>query len=95
MVQDFVDCWHGSAGGCAWAASNFIPGKALGKVAEAIRALAAAMTTGIGVTGAFKALKALGGIDPATPPRSRARSTRTKTWSPPAGSTAFGAPLGC
>lgn len=59
LVQDFVDCWHGSAGGCAWAASNFIPGKAFTKIAEAIRALDAAMHTGVGVTDAFKALKAL------------------------------------
>jgi hypothetical protein len=59
LVQDFVDCWHGSASGCAWAASNFIPGKAFAKVAEAIRALDAAMHTGVGVTDAFKALKAL------------------------------------
>ncbi|WP_254711579.1 polymorphic toxin-type HINT domain-containing protein, partial [Streptomyces sp. TRM64462] len=66
LVQDFVDCWHGSASGCAWAASNFIPGKAFGKVAEAIRALDAALHTGVGVADAFKALKALDGIDPAT-----------------------------
>ncbi len=66
LVQDFIDCWHGSAGGCAWAASNFIPGKAFGKVAEGIRALDAAMHTGVGVRDAFKALKALDGIDPAT-----------------------------
>ncbi len=66
LVQDFVDCWHGSASGCAWAASNFIPGKAFGKVAEAINALDAALRTGIGVTDAFKALKALDGVDPAT-----------------------------
>jgi hypothetical protein len=65
LVQDFVDCWHGSAGGCAWAASNFIPGKAFTKVAEAIHALDAAMKTGIGVADAFKALKALD-LDPAT-----------------------------
>ncbi|MET8979708.1 RICIN domain-containing protein [Streptomyces sp. NPDC004539] len=66
LVQDFLDCWHGSAGGCAWAASNFIPGKAFAKVAEGIRALDAAMHTGVGVADAFKALKALDGIDPAT-----------------------------
>ncbi|WP_240138757.1 polymorphic toxin-type HINT domain-containing protein [Streptomyces sp. MUM 178J] len=65
LVQDFVDCWHGSASGCAWAASNFIPGKAFGKVAEAIRALDAALHTGVGVADAFKALKALD-IDPAS-----------------------------
>jgi hypothetical protein len=66
LVQDFLDCWHGSPSGCAWALSNFIPGKAFAKVAEAIRALDAAMKTGIGVADAFKALKALDGIDPAT-----------------------------
>ncbi|WP_443077118.1 ricin-type beta-trefoil lectin domain protein [Streptomyces sp. SP18CS02] len=65
LVQDFVDCWHGSAGGCAWAASNFLPGKAFAKVAEGIRALDAAMKTGVGVADAFKALKALD-LDPAT-----------------------------
>ncbi|WUN48805.1 ricin-type beta-trefoil lectin domain protein [Streptomyces sp. NBC_00306] len=65
LVQDFVDCWHGSVSGCAWAASNFIPGKALGKVFEGIQALDAAMKTGVGVADAFKALKTLD-LDPAT-----------------------------
>ncbi|WP_328339692.1 RICIN domain-containing protein [Streptomyces violaceus] len=65
LVQDFVDCWHGSVSGCSWAASNFIPGKAFGKVAEAIRALDAAMHTGVGVRDAYKALKALD-LDPAS-----------------------------
>nr|WP_267807113.1 ricin-type beta-trefoil lectin domain protein [Streptomyces tirandamycinicus]MCY0983165.1 ricin-type beta-trefoil lectin domain protein [Streptomyces tirandamycinicus] len=65
LVQDFVDCWHGSASGCAWAASNFIPGKALGKVFEGLQALDAAMKTGVGVRDAFKALQALE-LDPGT-----------------------------
>ncbi|MFE7778998.1 ricin-type beta-trefoil lectin domain protein [Streptomyces sp. NPDC057445] len=65
LVQDFVDCWHGSVSGCAWAASNFIPGKAFSKVFEGIRALDAAMKTGVGVADAFKALKALD-LAPAT-----------------------------
>ncbi|MHA4777796.1 ricin-type beta-trefoil lectin domain protein [Streptomyces sp. MSC1_001] len=65
LVQDFVDCWHGSASGCAWAASNFIPGKAFGKVFEGIRALDAAMKTGTGVRDAFRALNALD-LDPGT-----------------------------
>ncbi|MGN9789731.1 RICIN domain-containing protein [Streptomyces sp. OZ13] len=65
LVQDFVDCYHGSAGACAWAASNFIPGKAFAKIAEGIRALDAAMHTGVGVADAFKALKTLD-LDPAT-----------------------------
>ncbi|MFB7541032.1 RICIN domain-containing protein [Streptomyces zaomyceticus] len=66
LLQDFIDCWKGSAGGCAWAASNFIPGKAFAKVGEAITALHAALNTGIGVRDAFKTLKALDGLDPAT-----------------------------
>ncbi|MFF3126912.1 RICIN domain-containing protein [Streptomyces sp. NPDC057908] len=66
LIQDFLDCWHGSVSGCAWAASNFIPGKAFGKAVEAIRALDAAMKTGIGVREAFVALKALDGVNPAT-----------------------------
>ncbi|WP_225889198.1 RICIN domain-containing protein [Streptomyces resistomycificus] len=65
LVQDFVDCWHGSVSGCAWAASNFIPGKALGKAMEGLRALDAAMRTGINVRDAFKALKGLD-LDPGT-----------------------------
>ena len=65
LVQDFVDCWHGSVSGCAWAASNFIPGKALGKVVEGLNALKIAMRTGTGVREAFQALKALD-VDPAT-----------------------------
>ncbi|MFJ6247818.1 MULTISPECIES: ricin-type beta-trefoil lectin domain protein [unclassified Streptomyces] len=65
LVQDFVDCWHGSASGCAWAASNFVPGKAFGTVFEGIRALDAAMKTGIGVRDAFRALNVLD-LDPGT-----------------------------
>ncbi|MFE9555169.1 ricin-type beta-trefoil lectin domain protein [Streptomyces sp. NPDC006703] len=59
LVQDFVDCYHGSASGCAWALSNFIPGKAFEKVFDGIRALDAAMKTGVGVRDAFKGLKIL------------------------------------
>ncbi|ANW21726.1 restriction endonuclease fold toxin 5 domain-containing protein [Streptomyces clavuligerus] len=66
LVQDFIDCWQGSASGCAWALSNFVPGKALEKVVDGIRALDAAMKTGVGVRDAFTALKALDDIDPAT-----------------------------
>lgn len=66
LVQDFVDCYHGSVSGCAWAASNFIPGKAFGKLAEALQALDAALRTGVGVADAFKALTALNGLDPGT-----------------------------
>jgi hypothetical protein len=65
LVQDFLDCWHGSASGCAWAASNFIPSTAFGKVFEGIRALDAAMKTGVGVRDAFRALSALD-LDPGT-----------------------------
>ncbi|MET7389957.1 ricin-type beta-trefoil lectin domain protein [Streptomyces sp. NPDC005529] len=66
VLGDAVRCYHGDGAGCAWFASNFIPGKAFEKVAELIRGLDAAMKTGIGVTDALKALKALDGVDPAT-----------------------------
>ncbi|MEU7024130.1 polymorphic toxin-type HINT domain-containing protein, partial [Streptomyces sp. NPDC046203] len=66
LVQDFVDCYHGSASGCAWAASNFIPGKVFTTAAEYIRALDAALKTGVGVREAFAALRALDKLDPAT-----------------------------
>ncbi|MEV8529610.1 ricin-type beta-trefoil lectin domain protein [Streptomyces sp. NPDC052000] len=59
LVQDFIDCYHGSIGACAWALSNFIPGQAFEKVFKGIQALDAAMKTGVGVRDAFKALKAL------------------------------------
>ncbi|MFC4500347.1 ricin-type beta-trefoil lectin domain protein [Streptomyces vulcanius] len=59
VLGDAVRCYHGDAAGCAWFASNFIPGKAFEKVAEGIRALDAALKTGVGVTDAYKALKAL------------------------------------
>ncbi|MET9382860.1 Tox-REase-5 domain-containing protein [Streptomyces sp. NPDC002928] len=66
LVQDFIDCRHGSVSGCAWAASNFIPGKAFAKVVDGIRALDAALQTGVGVRDAYNALKALDNVDPAT-----------------------------
>ncbi|MFD9005192.1 ricin-type beta-trefoil lectin domain protein [Streptomyces sp. NPDC059582] len=65
VLGDAVRCYHGDAAGCAWFASNFIPGKVFEKAAEFLRALDAAMKTGVGVADAFKALKALD-VDPAT-----------------------------
>lgn len=65
VLGDAVRCYHGDAAGCAWFASNFIPGKVYEKAAELLRALDAAMKTGIGVADAFKALKTLD-VDPAT-----------------------------
>ncbi|MFJ8634510.1 RICIN domain-containing protein [Streptomyces sp. NPDC093568] len=65
LTHDFTECYHGSVSGCAWAATWFVPGKAVTAVADGIRALDAAMRTGIGVRDAFNALKALR-INPAT-----------------------------
>lgn len=59
FVQDFVDCAKGSGSGCAWAASNFIPGKKIEDAVTAIRSLDAALKTGVGVGDAIKALKKL------------------------------------
>ncbi|WP_244181881.1 RICIN domain-containing protein [Streptomyces curacoi] len=53
----------GSWGGCAWAAvdvASLFAGKILKPVADAVRAMDAAMRTGIGFADAYKALRALG-----------------------------------
>ncbi|MEU8700276.1 LamG-like jellyroll fold domain-containing protein [Streptomyces sp. NPDC048680] len=64
LVDDFVECAKGSVSGCLWAASNFIPGKKIAEAVDAVRALDAAMKTGIGVGDAYKVLKNLD-LDPA------------------------------
>ncbi|MFF9475399.1 polymorphic toxin-type HINT domain-containing protein [Streptomyces roseolus] len=63
LTDDFVQCSKGSVSGCLWAASNFIPGKKIADAVDAIRALDAALNTGIAVTDAYRALKNLG-LDP-------------------------------
>ncbi len=64
LVDDFVQCSKGSVSGCLWAASNFIPGKKIADAVDAVRALDAAMKTGVGVADAYRALKNLD-LDPA------------------------------
>ncbi|MGW0580044.1 polymorphic toxin-type HINT domain-containing protein, partial [Streptomyces sp. NPDC002920] len=63
FVQDFVDCAKGGVSGCAWAASNFIPGKKIEDAVTAIRSLDAALKTGVGVGDAIRAMKKLD-LDP-------------------------------
>ncbi|MCX4971328.1 polymorphic toxin-type HINT domain-containing protein [Streptomyces sp. NBC_00620] len=63
FVQDFIDCSKGDVSGCAWAASNFVPGKLIEDAALALRGLDAALKTGVGVGDAIKALKKLD-LDP-------------------------------
>ncbi|WP_449657733.1 ricin-type beta-trefoil lectin domain protein [Streptomyces echinatus] len=58
----------GSWGGCAWASldvASLFAGKLIRPIAEALRAVDAAFVTGIGVRDAFKALRAIEGIDAA------------------------------
>ncbi|MEU6059882.1 LamG-like jellyroll fold domain-containing protein [Streptomyces sp. NPDC047097] len=64
LVDDFVECSKGSVSGCLWAASNFVPGKKIADAVDAVRALDAAMKTGVGVGDAYRALKNLD-LDPA------------------------------
>ncbi|WP_344460473.1 polymorphic toxin-type HINT domain-containing protein [Kitasatospora kazusensis] len=59
LTDDFVNCSKGSVSGCLWAASWFVPPAKIAKAADLARALDAALVTGVGVTDAFKALKAL------------------------------------
>ncbi|WP_329243805.1 ricin-type beta-trefoil lectin domain protein [Streptomyces canus] len=73
LIGDFTGCYHkitsaddgGSYGDCAWAASNFIPGKTYGLIADALHTLNTALRRGEGVADALKALKALD-VDPET-----------------------------
>ncbi|MGC0402934.1 hypothetical protein RKD27_005578 [Streptomyces sp. SAI-126] len=73
LIGDFTGCYHkvttaddgGSYGDCAWAASNFIPGKAYGLIADAIHTLNTALRRGEGVADALKALRKLD-VDPDT-----------------------------
>nr|WP_307626941.1 polymorphic toxin-type HINT domain-containing protein [Streptomyces turgidiscabies] len=58
----------GSWTGCAWASldvASLFAGKVIRPIAEAVRAVDAAFVTGIGVRDAFKALKAINGVDTA------------------------------
>ncbi|MGV9567088.1 ricin-type beta-trefoil lectin domain protein [Streptomyces sp. NPDC003480] len=58
----------GSWGGCAWAAvdvASLFAGKAIRPIVDAVRAVDAAMVTGIGIRDALKALKAIEGVDAA------------------------------
>ncbi|MFE5792418.1 polymorphic toxin-type HINT domain-containing protein [Streptomyces sp. NPDC056503] len=63
LTDDFVQCSKGSVSGCLWAASNFIPGKKIADAVDAVRALDAALKTGVGIADAYRALKNLD-IDP-------------------------------
>ncbi|MEV6114879.1 RICIN domain-containing protein [Streptomyces sp. NPDC052109] len=63
---DFTGCYHkitgdgdGTLGDCAWAATWLPLGGPLGKVADAIRSVDAALRSGEGVADALKALKTL------------------------------------
>ncbi|MGW2853756.1 RICIN domain-containing protein [Streptomyces sp. NPDC001215] len=66
ITGDFTGCYHklngdgsGNYGDCAWAATWLPLGGPIGKITEAIRAVDAAMRTGVGVSDALKALRAL------------------------------------
>ncbi|MBX7551193.1 RICIN domain-containing protein [Streptomyces sp. tea 10] len=66
ITGDFTGCYHklagdgdGSLGDCAWAATWLPLGGPLGKIAEAIRGMDAALRSGEGVADALKALKTL------------------------------------
>ncbi|MEU9402363.1 RICIN domain-containing protein [Streptomyces sp. NPDC048242] len=72
IIGDFTGCYHklngdgsGSYGDCAWAATWLPVGGPIAKITEAIRGVDAALRTGVGVSDAMKALRALD-IDAAT-----------------------------
>ncbi|MEU6818802.1 ricin-type beta-trefoil lectin domain protein [Streptomyces sp. NPDC046860] len=66
IIGDFTGCYHklngdgsGSYGDCAWAATWLPIGGPMARITEAIRAVDASLRTGVGVSDALKALKAL------------------------------------
>ncbi|MFQ6148042.1 polymorphic toxin-type HINT domain-containing protein, partial [Streptomyces seoulensis] len=67
LLGDFIECAQkiipggdsGSLGGCAWAATWFVPAKWIGKLVEAVDTLNASLRSGIGVADALKALRIL------------------------------------
>ncbi|MFF4358770.1 RICIN domain-containing protein [Streptomyces sp. NPDC001604] len=68
-AQKFTSGFEGGSwGGCAWASldvASLFAGKIIRPIAEALRAVDAAFVTGVGIRDAFKALKALDGVDAA------------------------------
>ncbi|QDQ14459.1 virulence factor [Streptomyces spectabilis] len=65
LIKDFVDCWHGSADGCAWAAANFLPGKKIEDAVRAISRLDRALKSGDDIAGAWDGLRGAGLSDEA------------------------------
>ncbi|MFC9280570.1 RICIN domain-containing protein [Streptomyces collinus] len=66
FAEDLMDCFHGSASGCAWSIATYVPVEGLlSPIARAVKALDAAARTGIGFEDAYKALRALDGLSEA------------------------------
>ncbi|MFE0099839.1 RICIN domain-containing protein [Streptomyces sp. NPDC059009] len=65
LVQDFVDCWHGSVSGCGWAAANFIPGKKIEDAVQAIKGLDRALRSGDDIADAWNSVRGAGLSDDA------------------------------
>ncbi|WP_416972388.1 RICIN domain-containing protein [Streptomyces sp. 4F14] len=60
ILGDAIKCFHGSKSACAWTAAIFIPlGRPLASLSDAVKALDAAVRTGIGFEDAWKGLRAL------------------------------------
>ncbi|MEW2119189.1 ricin-type beta-trefoil lectin domain protein [Streptomyces sp. NPDC005474] len=60
FAEDLMDCWHGSKTACAWSLAMYVPVEGLiAPIARAVKALDAAVRTGIGFTDAYKALRTL------------------------------------
>ncbi|MFR9799199.1 ricin-type beta-trefoil lectin domain protein [Streptomyces sp. MS06] len=57
ITQDFVDCSHGSVGGCAWAASVLIPPDRILQASKLVAAVEEALRTGSGIDRAVDAIK--------------------------------------
>lgn len=59
VLGDAIRCFHGDGSSCAWTAAVFLPvGKPLELLANAVKALDAAVKTGIGIEDAWRGLRA-------------------------------------
>ncbi len=61
FAEDLMDCWHGDKTACAWSIATYVPVEGLlTPIVRAVKALDAAMRTGIAIDEAWKALRIAG-----------------------------------
>ncbi|MFQ6148685.1 RICIN domain-containing protein [Streptomyces seoulensis] len=64
VLQDAIDCYHGSGGGCAWAAAAFVPGEKIAQALKYMGLVEDAIKTGVGAEKLLADLKKVFGEVP-------------------------------